>query len=131
MDYRSTVEDPHWRAEELQWARILATGDSTKGMVLLLMQKLCTAFHEFAPAYEAGLVDPAATPFFRQRLGKRAKTVVEAMRVNGLDALEVHNGLVSLMGEVETAASPGRLAELAENVHQLGHRLCDALESEG
>jgi len=43
IEYRTTVEDEHWRNEEFQWARLLSTGHAAKGMVLLYLQKACTA----------------------------------------------------------------------------------------
>ena len=46
LEYKTTVPDEHWRSEEFQWARILSSGNAAKGMVLLYIQKACTAFHE-------------------------------------------------------------------------------------
>ena len=46
LEYKTTVADEHWRSEEFQWARILSSGNAAKGMVLLYIQKACTAFHE-------------------------------------------------------------------------------------
>jgi hypothetical protein len=62
-EYRTTVEDEHWRNEEFQWARILAQGRPAKGMVLLYLQKACTAFHEFEPAFEARALDEGRSAF--------------------------------------------------------------------
>ena len=54
IEYRTTVADEHWRSEEFQWVRILSSGSAAKGMVLLYIQKACTAFHEFEPALRQG-----------------------------------------------------------------------------
>src|SRR5207244_543342 len=51
LNYKSTAVDPHWRDEEMQWARVLSSGDAARGMTIIFMQKLCTAFHEFEPAF--------------------------------------------------------------------------------
>ena len=31
IEYKTTVEDEHWRSEEFQWARILAQGHPARG----------------------------------------------------------------------------------------------------
>ncbi|MHC4440528.1 MAG: hypothetical protein ACYS3S_24535, partial [Planctomycetota bacterium] len=56
VEYKTTITDEHWREEEFQWARILSQGNPAKGMVLLYIQKACTAFHEFEPVWKAGAV---------------------------------------------------------------------------
>ena len=69
IEYRTTVEDEHWRNEEFQWARILAQGHPARGMVLLYLQKACTAFHEFEPTFKAG---PERTGRRFPRMGLKA-----------------------------------------------------------
>ena len=97
VEYRTTIEDKHWREEEFQWARILAQGDSARGMVLLYLQKACTAFHEFEPAFQAGALDnsrldqtyntPALTTIFL------AAQQVEWITGNGgLDTMIIRTG---------------------------------------
>jgi hypothetical protein len=36
MKYEATETSPHGRDEELQWVRILSSGDPAKGMMLVL-----------------------------------------------------------------------------------------------
>jgi hypothetical protein len=57
MEYKTTETSPHGRDEELQWVRLLSSGDPVKGMALVLIQKMCTAFHEFEPAWRAGALN--------------------------------------------------------------------------
>lgn len=130
MRYKSNAEDPHWQEEEQQWARILSEGDPVKGMLLVLMQKACTAFHEFAPAFKAGAIDVSQTDFFRKRLAKRVKMLIEAMETNGLRSKKVYDPVVLLLERVESADSASALADLTEVVHQLGHKLCDSLQQD-
>ena len=79
IPYRTTVEDEHWRNEEFQWARILSEGHAARGMVLLYLQKACTAFHEFEPAFQAGALDAGRLDFFRRRLASRLQQLVTTM----------------------------------------------------
>ena len=126
--YRTTVEDEHWRNEELQWARILAEGHSARGMVLLYLQKACTAFHEFEPAWQAGALDPGRLDFFRRRLAGRLRQLLTTMRNNNLDRLDGAARLAEILRRVESAASLEALAALTEELHATGHVLLDALE---
>jgi hypothetical protein len=127
--YKTTIEDEHWRQEEFQWARILAAGHPAKGMVLLYLQKACTAFHEFAPAFSAGALDGSRLNFFRQRLANRLKHLLTTMHNNDLDRLDGAAELKKILLAVESAPSMDALAELAEELHTAGHTLLDALES--
>jgi len=52
-------------------------------MVLLYIQKACTAFHELEPAWKQGALKQEQVDFFSQRLAKRL-----ARRRPGLDYLE-------------------------------------------
>ena len=128
MDYKTKTEDPHWREEELQWARILSSGDPVKGMVLVLMQKVCTAFHEFGPAFEADAVDVSKTGFFRDRFANRIRMLVDTMSTNELEDLDGYADMNRLLEQVTAADSVSELAGLTEDVHLLGHKICDALE---
>jgi hypothetical protein len=128
IEYKTTIEDEHWRQEEFQWARILATGHPAKGMVLLYLQKACTAFHEFAPAFEAGALDGDKLDFFRKRLANRLKHLLTTMGNNGLDHLDGTAELTKILQAIESAATMEALAELAEELHMAGHTLLDALE---
>ncbi|MBN2317242.1 MAG: hypothetical protein JXM79_25175 [Sedimentisphaerales bacterium] len=128
VEYKTTVEDPHWRDEEFQWARILSEGNPAKGMVLLYTQKVCTAFHEFEPAFKAGVLKPGQVEFFRQRLAGRIKQVLVTMKNNGLDTLNGAAELAKLLRCVESAESQDELAELTEKIHAVNHVLFDSLE---
>jgi len=127
-EYRTTIEDEHWRGEEFQWARILSQGDAAKGMVLLYLQKACTAFHEFEPAFAAGAFDSSRLDFFRQRLANRLRHLLTTMKNNDLDTLTGAAELVGILRQVESAGSMEALAGLTEELHATGHVLLDALE---
>ncbi|MHC4519861.1 MAG: hypothetical protein ACYTAS_14830 [Planctomycetota bacterium] len=128
IEYKTTIEDEHWRQEEFQWARILATGHPAKGMVLLYLQKACTAFHEFAPAVEAGALDHGRFDFFRRRLANRLGHLLTTMRNNGLEHLDGAAELTTILQAVESAPTMEALAERADELHIAGHTLLDALE---
>lgn len=128
IEYKTTIEDEHWRQEEFQWARILAAGHPAKGMVLLYLQKACTAFHEFAPAWEAGALDGSRLDFFRRRLANRLRHLLTTMHNNGLVHLAGTAELKKILQAVESAKTMEALAELAEELHCAGHTLLDALE---
>lgn len=128
IEYRTTVEDEHWRNEEFQWARILAEGHPAKGMVLLYLQKACTAFHEFEPAFRAGALDPSRLDFFRGRLANRLGHLLTTMKNNGLDTLAGAAEVREILRAVESAGTMEALAELTERLHAAGHALLDALE---
>jgi hypothetical protein len=128
--YKTTVEDEHWRNEEFQWVRILDVGGPLKGMVLLYLQKACTAFHEFQPAFEAGVLGADSLAFFRGRLAGRIGHVLVTMRNNGLDALNGASELEAILGKVGTAETLEALAELGDRLHDVSHLLLDSLETD-
>jgi hypothetical protein len=128
IEYRTTVEDEHWRNEEFQWARILVQGHSARGMVLLYLQKACTAFHEFEPAWDAGALNGNRLDFFRRRLANRLQQLLVTMRNNGLDTLDGTGELSDILLAVESAGSMDGLSKLTERLHAAGHTLLDALE---
>ena len=127
-EYRTTIEDEHWRNEELQWARILSTGEPAKGMVLLYIQKACTAFHEFEPAWKKGALDEGQVDFFRKRLVKRIKHVLVTMENNGLDTIKGASELMDILHSVETAKTMEDIAQLTEELHAVNHVISDSLE---
>ena len=130
IEYKTTVADEHWRSEEFRWARILSSGNAAKGMVLLYIQKACTAFHEFEPALKQGALKQGQVDFFRRRLAKRVAHILDTMKNNGLDKI---NGAVDLEGilrAVESANTLDELAELTEKMHSANHTLLDSLEKE-
>lgn len=126
--YKTTVADEHWRNEEFQWARILSSGNAAKGMVLLYIQKACTAFHEFEPAWKEGALKEGQIDFFRRRLAKRIGHVLVTMENNGLDTISGAAELVEILRSIESAKTSDELAELTEKVHDVNHLLLDSLE---
>lgn len=128
IEYRTSVEDEHWRSEEFQWARVLAEGNAAKGMVLLYLQKACTAFHEFEPAFRAQALDCGRLDFFRRRLANRLGHLLTTMKNNDLDTLAGSSEIGGIRHAVESAQSMEELAGLAEKLHEAGHALLDALE---
>ena len=128
FEYRTTIENEHWRNEELQWARILSSGEPAKGMVLLYIQKACTAFHEFEPAWKKGALDEGQVDFFSERLSKRVKHVLVTMENNGLDTIKGASELVDILRSIETAKTMEEIAQLTEELHAVNHVLLDSLE---
>jgi hypothetical protein len=127
-DYRPTSQESHGREEELQWARIIASDEPARGVALIFLQKLCTAFHEFEPACRAGFLNPDSVNHFRERLAARAKRVVEVLEMNQLEEVEGAKKLRQLLTMIETAKSLEALALLAEPIHALSHILSEGLE---
>jgi hypothetical protein len=130
VEYITLSQSEHGRNEELQWARIFAGGDAVKGMIVVFLQKMCAAFHEFEPAYQAGGLNESALPHFRQRLAGRVRAVLEAMQNNGLSDLAGYAELAHLRQAALQANSLRDLAELAEPIHLANHTVTDALEVE-
>lgn len=128
IKYRTTVEDKHWRDEEFQWARIFSEGDSAKGVVLLYIQKACTAFHEFEPAFNQGALSEGQVEFFRRRLTKRVKQILITMENNNLDKIDGITELRDVLRSIESAQNLEELAELTETMHSVNHMLSDSLE---
>jgi 2-iminoacetate synthase ThiH len=128
IDYKTTIKDEHWRNEEFQWARILSSGNPARGMVLLYIQKACTAFHEFEPAWKSGAIDAEQVDFFRERLAKRVKHVLVTMENNGLDTVRGAAELAEVLRSIESAKTADELAKLTEKVHAINHLLLDSLE---
>jgi hypothetical protein len=128
INYRTTVEDKHWRDEEFQWARIFSSADSAKGVVLLYIQKACTAFHEFEPAFNQGALDEGQVEFFRKRLAKRVKQILITMENNNLDKINGSAELIDVLNSIESAQKLEELAELTETMHSVNHMLSDSLE---
>ena len=128
VEYKTTITDEHWRDEEFQWARILSEGNPAKGMVLLYVQKACTAFHEFEPALKAGAVRPEQVEFFRRRLAARVRHVLVTMRNNALDKINGAAELGRILESIESAKTTDELAELTEKLHAVNHTLLNSLE---
>jgi hypothetical protein len=122
-------QSAHGLNEELQWARLFATGSPVKGMLVVFLQKMCAAFHEFEPAYLAGGLNEAALPHFRRRLAARVGVVLTMMDQNGLHNLSGYAELAHCQQIAESAPSLQALAELAEPIHLANHTVTDALEA--
>jgi len=129
-EYITHSQSAHGRAEELQWARIFAGGDPVQGMIVVFLQKMCAAFHEFEPAYQAGGLNESALPHFRQRLAGRVRAVLAAMENNGLRNLAGYAELARLQQAALQANSLRDLADLAEPIHLANHTVTDALEAQ-
>jgi hypothetical protein len=97
-------------------------------MVLLYIQKACTAFHEFEPAWKHGALKHNQVDFFRQRLAKRIRHVLVTMKNNGLDKINGAAELAEILRSVESAKTADELADLTEKVHAVNHLLLDSLE---
>ena len=128
FEYKTTVADEHWRNEELQWARILSSGSPARGMVLLYIQKACTAFHEFEPAWKEGVLKQGRVDFFRRRLANRVRHVLVTMENNGLDTINGAAELAEILRSIESAKTADELAKLTEKLHTVNHLLLDSLE---
>ena len=128
VEYKTTITNEHWRQEEFQWARILSQGNPARGMVLLYVQKACTAFHEFEPALKAGAVKPEQIEFFRRRLAARVRHVLVTMQNNALDKIKAAAELSDILKSVESAGTADELAGLTEKLHAVNHTLLDSLE---
>jgi len=128
LKYNTTIEDEHWRNEEFQWARILSSGEPAKGMVLLYIQKACTAFHEFEPAWKHGALRQGQIDFFRRRLAKRVRHVLVTMKNNGLDKINGAAEMEEILRSIQSAKTVDELAELTEKIHDVNHLLLDSLE---
>jgi hypothetical protein len=128
-EYIPQNQGEHGRTEELQWARIFAGGEPAKGMLVVFLQKMCAAYHEFEPAYQAGGLNESALPFFRQRMAGRVRVVLTALDLNGMRGLPGYAELERLEAASLAARSLGELAGLAEPIHLANHVVTDALES--
>jgi len=121
IGYKTTVEDEHWRDEEFQWARIFSSGDPVKGIVMLYIQKACTAFHEFEPSWKEGALDEGQVAFFRKRLAKRVRQIMVTMENNDLDKINGATELAEVLHSIESAKNLDELAELTEAMHSGGN----------
>lgn len=127
MYYFSSETNQHEFDEEHDWVKILSKGPATYGMLLIFVQKLCTAFHEYGPAAEAGAIAPEKWPFIRERLIKRTAKVIEAAEDNRLEHLKGIAELKELIEQLKDTAVMPDLMELAEEVHQINHHICEEL----
>lgn len=128
MNYTSTAANPHWHDEEMQWARVLASGDAARGMAIVFMQKLCTAFHEFEAAFRHGAMAEGHWQFFRGQLAERVRMTIRVMETNGLSTSDGFAGLGTVLQSIEKAKSLKELADLTDTVHALGHQVCEGVE---
>ena len=127
MTYISSETNRHEFDEEHEWVKILAQRSKIHGMLLIFVQKLCTAFHEYGPAAEAGAVYSEKWPFIRERLIKRTEKVIEVADDNSLGGLKGIAELKEIIQQLKKNAVMPDLMELAEEVHQINHHICDEL----
>lgn len=130
-DYRTSETDPHIREEYGQWGRILARGDARHGMLLVIVQKLCTTIHELEAAGEHGALGREHIVFFRSRLEKRVDDVLAVIRDNELGSLGLEDDFRHMRKRIAEARTEQDLLALCEPIHQLGHKTADALERAG
>lgn len=127
-DYKTQSPAGHGRDEEMQWARIAAAGQAAQGVAVIFLQKMCTAFHEFEPAWRAGALNDSQLPYFRERLAGRVRKTLQVLRANDLHKLNGVAELEAILFTIESAKTMARLADQAEKVHEANHTLTDALE---
>ena len=99
-------------------------------MILLYIQKACTAFHEFEPAFKASTIKPGQVEFFKKRLAARVRHVLVTMQNNGLDKINGADELNGILESIESAETSNELAELTEQLHAVNHTLLDSLEGD-
>ena len=124
-----SADNRHEREEELQWANIAACDSVPAIMLLLFVQKLCTAMHEYGPAHAAGLLQADAWPFTKKRVLARIKKVIQVASGNGLSSTPGIRELETLRKSIESMETMPDLNDLAEQVHQINHRICDHLRT--
>ena len=118
----------HMRDEERQWLDIVSDPDPIKGMLLVFIQKLCSAFHELGPALESGALGKVDIEYVGRRLGARADAVIERLRLNGLSSIDGAQSLADLRERLRESTTSTEIIEMSEEVHLINHRLCDALQ---
>ena len=117
----------HMMEEERQWLEIVSDPNPIKAMLLVFIQKLCSAFHELAPAVEKGAVKNESIPYIAHRLVSRADSVIERLKLNGLLDIDGAKDLVDLRDRLGATENLSDIVEMSEEVHLINHRLCDAL----
>jgi hypothetical protein len=129
VKYKTDETDPHQKEEEMQWAGILSAGDPAAGMILVFIQKLCTAFHELRPAYEAGALNEEHTGFLKNRMLARIDKVISVIRSNAPASLSGLSELADIRERTAASQSLQELADLTGEVHRINHMLCTSLEA--
>jgi len=125
--FKSSAGDRHEFNEEMQWARILSASIPSHGMLLIFVQKLCAAFHEFAPLAEEGALREESSAFVRKRLAARIGKVLAVADDNGLGGLPGVSSLRRLERETLCGEGPLDLPSLSERVHRINHRVVNGL----
>ncbi len=128
-EYRTSESCPRLQEEYRQWARILTRGNPAHGMLLVLIQKLCTAVHEIEAACRREALNEQQLDFFRRRLSIRVGHVLDTIEDNDLHGLGVMDDFRKLLDQIAKTQTLDELADLAESVHRISHAACDALES--
>jgi len=125
--FKSSAGNRHEYNEEMEWARLLSVSAPPHGMLLVFVQKLCTAFHELAPLAEEGALREDSSAFVRKRLAARIGKVLAVAADNGLDALPGLSSLRRLERETLSGECPLDLPCLSERVHRINHRVVKGL----
>lgn len=127
MTYISSATDQHEFIEEHDWVEIISSGPETYCMLLIFVQKLCTAFHEYGPAYQAGIINPQDWTFVCDRLANRISKVIKVAYDNNLGELKGIDELRVVLQNLLANPEMPDLMELAEEVHQITHHIYDEL----
>jgi len=125
--YRAPKGSGHLPEEERQWLKIMRDPDPVKGMLLMFIQTLGSAFHELSAALEAGALGDVRIGHIRRRLIARSDSVLERLRLNGRDTIDGAQALEELKSRLSAAATSAEIAVLSEDLHLINHRLCNAL----
>jgi len=126
--FQTSENDPHLRDELNQWTRILSRGDTRHGMLLVIIQKLCTAIHELEPAHACAALHEERLSHFKSRLASRTQDVLQLLQENQLDSLGITNDYRDILTEISNASTLQQLVDLVEPVHMLNHKACDAMD---
>ena len=125
--YSPAEGDAHMKNEEKQWLQIISDPNPSKGMLLVFIQKFCTAFHELAPVLKSGALKKNIVPYISRRLAARADAVIKRLRLNNFDTIDGVADLVRLRERLDDTVTAADIIEMSEEVHRINHRLGDAL----
>ena len=126
----SSATDDHERTEELQWANMMKRdSQGAISMVIVMIQKLCTSFHEIGPAILADHLSEESTPYYTQSLNARMQKLIDVIDDNGFSSIEGYAIMQALQKQLLAATSLADLAELVEPVHEANHLITDGLEA--
>jgi hypothetical protein len=93
------------------------------------IQKFCTAWHEFEPAFQAGVLTDDALRHVRSRLLARLDYALAILQSSGLADSPGVDELVAARSDIQAAASLDTLLAMTERIHQINHVVCEGLEA--